>query len=117
MNNQVANSAGMAKEFIDFLKKFGVIGLAIGVVVGGAVKTLVDGLVTMIVSPVIGKIITLIVGGKGTSVTDFGITGLDIGGFIGSIINFVVLMWIVFVAVKIILSKFLSKEELEAMKM
>jgi large conductance mechanosensitive channel len=117
MNNQVANSAGMAKEFMDFLKKFGVIGLAIGVVVGGAVKTLVDEIVANIVTPLINKIISLITGSKSLDLPNFGIPGLNIGALIGALITFIVLMWIVFVAVKVILSKFLSKEELEAMKM
>ena len=116
MQQHITKSADFAKEFMDFLKKFGVIGLAIGVVVGGAVKTLVDEIVKNVVTPLINKIISIIIGSKSITTPDFGIPGLDIGALISAFITFAVLMFIVFTAVKMILSKFITKEELDAMK-
>ena len=101
---------------MDFLKKFGVIGLAIGVVVGGAIKDLVGSVVTNIVTPIINKLISMAIGSKDIKVPNFGIADLNIGALIGELISFGALMFIVFVAVKTILSRFISKEELDAMK-
>jgi large conductance mechanosensitive channel len=118
MNNSVSasSSVNFAKEFIDFLKKFGIIGLAFGVVIGGAVKQLVDDFSTYILKPIINLILAKVGNVKPGSLPDLGVAGLDLGGLISAIIGFVVLMFIVFFAARVILSKFISKEELDAMK-
>ncbi len=116
MQQHITKSADFAIEFMNFMKKFGVIGLAIGVVVGGAVKTLVDEVVSNVVTPIINKIISIIIGSKTIATPDFGIPGLNLGALISAFITFAVLMFIIFTAVKFLLSKFISKEELDAMK-
>lgn len=127
----IEKSTGIAKEFICFLKKFGVIGLAIGVVVGTAVKDYVDSIVKSLVTPLINVILSLIKfqpGGKidllSTTVVDkttgqktYVVQSLLIGDFISSTISFLVLMAIVFFAVKFVISRFITKEEMESMKM
>jgi len=42
------------KDFIDFIRKQGVVGLAIGFILGGAVSNLVSALVQDVINPVIG---------------------------------------------------------------
>ena len=42
----------MLKEFVEFLKQYGVIGLALAVVIGGKVNALVTALVDGIIMPV-----------------------------------------------------------------
>jgi large conductance mechanosensitive channel len=44
----------MAQEFFDFLKTFGVIGLAIAFIIGAASSSLVTSLVQDIVNPFVG---------------------------------------------------------------
>lgn len=44
----------MIQEFMDFLQKFGVIGLAIAFIIGQASSKLITALVTDIVTPLIG---------------------------------------------------------------
>lgn len=44
----------MTKEFIGFLKQYGVIGLAIAVILGGKFNTLLTAVVDGLVMPVIG---------------------------------------------------------------
>lgn len=44
----------MLQEFIDFLQKFGVIGLAIAFVIGQASSKLVTAIVTDVITPLIG---------------------------------------------------------------
>jgi large-conductance mechanosensitive channel len=118
MNNNIstASSVNFAQEFITFIKKFGIIGLAFGVVIGGAVKQLVDDFSTFVLKPLIDLILSKIGNVKPGSLPDFGVKGLDIGGLVASCISFVVLMFIVFTAAKFVLAKFISKEELDAMK-
>lgn len=80
----------MGKEFMAFLKNYGVIGLAIGVVIGGKVNELVGSIVEGIINPIIGM---------ATGGTDF--TGLMAGPFgigkvITALINFVIVALLVF---------------------
>jgi large conductance mechanosensitive channel len=116
MQQHITKSADFAKEFMDFLKKFGVIGLAIGVVVGGAVKEFVDVIVKSLVDPIVKMILSFINFKSGGQISLPGGSALMIGDFISGVINFVVLLAIVFFAVKVILSKFLTQAELDAMK-
>jgi large conductance mechanosensitive channel len=44
----------LAQEFFDFLKTFGIIGLAIAFVIGQAASRLVTAFVTDIIDPIIG---------------------------------------------------------------
>ncbi len=99
-------------EFMGFVKGFGVIGLAIGVVIGGAAKTIVDSLVANIIEPILAMI-----GGLDNISELWVVEGIKFGAFIGDLINFLILLWIVFVAVKIIISRFLSPKEREDMGM
>jgi large conductance mechanosensitive channel len=118
MNNNISatHSVNFAKEFMDFIKKFGILGLAFGVVIGGAVKGLVDDLSKFILAPFINLILSKIGGLKPGQLPNFGVNGLDLGAFLSSVISFIVLMFIVFFAARVVLSRFISKEELDAMK-
>ncbi len=42
------------KEFIDFIREKGVLGLAIGIIVGGSVSKFVNAIVTDLINPLIG---------------------------------------------------------------
>jgi large conductance mechanosensitive channel len=117
MNDHITKTSGFAKEFMDFLKKFGVIGLAIGVVVGGAVKDYVDVLVKTLIDPIVKLILGAINFKPGGLIPIGGGQAIMIGDFISATISFAVLMAVVFFAVKVVISRFISKEEMEAMKM
>ena len=118
MNSNISTTSSLnfAKEFVSFLKKFGVIGLAIGVVIGTAVKEFVDVIVKSLIDPIVKVILSFINFKPGGVIPLPNGNALLIGNLISGVINFVVLLAIVFFTVKIILSKFVSKEELEAMK-
>lgn len=53
MRRQLARSSGFFAEFQAFLSKYGVIGLAIAVIIGGAAGKLVSSLVSDILMPII----------------------------------------------------------------
>lgn len=112
IKNTSSKKISFITEFFDFIKKFGVIGLALGVVIGSAVKTLVDSLVSNIINPILGIII-----GK-TDFSSLVIAGnIKIGSFINDIINFVILLFVVYMTVKIFLDRFLSEDEKKSLKM
>lgn len=53
----VEEKKSFMQEFIDFLNKYGVIGLAVAFVIGAAVTKLVSALVTDMIMPIIGALI------------------------------------------------------------
>jgi large conductance mechanosensitive channel len=101
----VNQSKSAIQEFIAFIKGFGVIGLAIGVVIGKAVSDLVAALVTTIINPILGYV----VGGINFSSIKLG--NLLVGDFISALINFLILVAVVWIGVKVIVGRMLSEKE------
>jgi large conductance mechanosensitive channel len=98
----------LMQDFIDFLKTFGVIGLAIAFVIGQAASKVVTDLVNDIIMPFIGLFIPA--GNlNAVKITIMNSTFL-VGHLIGSIINFLIIAFIVFLAYKQ-LSKFKFVED------
>jgi large conductance mechanosensitive channel len=89
----------MKGEFMKFLKEYGVIGLAIGVIIGGKagelVKTVVDGLLMPIVGMVLpsGDWQKLVVG------------PFQVGIVLAALINFVIVAFLVFMFSKKVLKE------------
>ena len=80
----------MGGEFMAFLKNYGVIGLAIGVVIGGKLNELVGSIVEGIVNPIIG----LATGGADFTTLTAG--PFLIGKVITALINFLIVALLVF---------------------
>ncbi|HWP78522.1 MAG TPA: large conductance mechanosensitive channel protein MscL [Candidatus Nitrosotenuis sp.] len=100
---------GLVQEFVDFLQKFGVIGLAIAFVIGQAASKLVTAFVNDIITPLIGLL---------TPQTDdlktmtFSVSGstFSYGNLIANVIDFLIIAFIIFLAYKQ-LSKFKLVED------
>lgn len=98
----------MLKEFKQFIARGNVIDLAVGVIIGAAFIAIVQSLVKDLINPLIGLFIgridlsnlTLKVGGA----------NFRYGSFLNSIINFLIISFIVFLIVKAV-NKFTKKEE------
>ena len=93
----------MVKEFVSFLKQYGVIGLAIAVIIGGKfndwLKTIVDGLLM----PIVGAMTP---GGDWRAWTvDVGGIKFGVGPVLGSSIDFVIVAAFVFVIAKKVLKE------------
>ncbi|MCW3992654.1 MAG: MscL family protein [Candidatus Bathyarchaeota archaeon] len=89
---------GFSEEFMEFLDKYGIIGLAIAFIIGGAAGNLVSALVADILMP----IITFFIPG-GTwreAILILGPIQLSIGHFFGVIIDFLIIALVVFVLMK-----------------
>ncbi len=107
--------ASMFSDFVQFIKKYGVVGLALGVVVGQAVKSLVDNLVANIVNPLLTLITQPIfnsIPGNG-SFSSLAFYGIRFGAFILEVINFLILMLIVYLVIRFFLSRFIDEAELK----
>lgn len=87
------------KNFIEFIREQGVMGLAIGFILGGAVSAVVASLVKDIINPLVGIII-----GSADSLATASITVLGAkilwGNFISVLINFVVVAAVVYYGFK-----------------
>ena len=89
----------MLQEFMDFLQKFGVIGLAIAFVIGQASSKLVTALVTDMITPLIGLALPNEGDLKAVSFT-VGKSTFSYGDLIANIIDFLIIAFVVFVAYK-----------------
>ena len=107
------------KKFVEEFKKFiargNVMDMAVGVIIGGAFKAIVDSLVADIINPILG-----VFGGMDFSEYSIPLKGeaaLNYGNFITSIINFLVMAFVIFVMVKVMngmAAKMAPKKEEEA---
>ena len=93
----------MIKEFMEFLKEYKVIGLAIAFVIGIAskdfIKSLVDNIIMPIITPFIPK------GAWETATFSLGPIVIKWGAFLGWLINFAIIALVVFIVAKKILKE------------
>lgn len=100
------------KKFLSEFKKFAVQGnvlnLAVGVIIGAAFQSVVTSLTDNILSPIIG-----LVSGKNFDALALEVLGVTIkyGAFITSVINFIIMAFVVFLLVKGINKIMRVKEE------
>jgi len=86
------------KEFKDFALKGNVLNLAVGIIIGAAFQGVVNSLTENILSPIIGLLTRQNFDSLMLEV--LGIT-LKYGAFITSVINFIIMAFVVFMLVKI----------------
>lgn len=98
----------MWQEFKDFAFKGNVIDLAVGVVIGAAFGGIVTSFVENIITPLVG----MLMGGIDFTGIKFGIGKAEVlvGNFIQSFVDFLIVAFAIFLAIRFI-SKFKRKEE------
>ncbi|HAT54488.1 MAG TPA: large conductance mechanosensitive channel protein MscL [Lactobacillus sp.] len=98
----------MWKEFKTFIARGNVIDLAVGVIIGSAFTAIVKSLVSTLINPLLG----MFTGGIDFSswVVKIGSANFRFGSFINSIINFLIIAFVVFLMVKAI-NKVMPKKE------
>lgn len=87
------------KGFIEFIRKQGVIGLAVGFILGGSVSKVVSSLVTDIINPILGIVLGSTENIASMS-TKIGSSDILWGHFISVLIDFVVIAGVVYYFVK-----------------
>ena len=86
------------QEFKDFLKEYKVVGLAVAFIMGIATTTLVQSIVNDIVMPIITPIIPN--GGWKEATLELGPVIIKWGSFLGALINFLMMAFVVFILIK-----------------
>lgn len=87
------------KGFIEFIRKQGVMGLAVGFILGGAISKVVASLVSDIVNPVIGVVLGM-TGSLPEAALQIGPIKILWGHFVGAIIDFLVIALVIYFGVK-----------------
>ena len=90
----------LIKEFKDFAMKGNIFDLAIAVIIGGAFGKIVSSLVSDVIMPPIGAML------GGVNFTDIKIglgnsVAINIGNFIQSVVDFLIIAFVIFIMVKI----------------
>jgi large conductance mechanosensitive channel len=99
----VEEKKSFMQEFIGFLNKYGVIGLAVAFVIGAAVTKLVSALVTDLIMPIIAA---LIPGGDWRTATlNIGSIRFLVGDFVGELLDFIIIAFVIFLIVKAIVKE------------
>ena len=96
-------------EFKEFISRGNVMDMAVGVIIGGAFTAIVTSLTDNIINP----LISLIAGGSATKISGLVVPGtkIDFGAFISSVINFLIVAFVLFVVIKFVNSLHKKPEE------
>jgi len=101
----------IVKEFREFAVKGNVVDLAVAVIIGGAFGKIVASLVSDIVMPLVG----VLLGGVNFSglAVKVGTASIQYGKFLQTCVDFLIIAWAIFIAVKLInrLKREAPKEE------
>lgn len=87
--------------FTDFIRKQGVVGVAVGFVLAGAVAKMVTALVTDIINPLIGLVL---VNAENLKNAKFTIRNVEIlwGDFVSTTIDFLIIALVVYFSIKLL---------------
>lgn len=90
-----------AVGFVEFIRKQGVVGVAVGFVLAGAVAKMVTSLVTDIINPLVGLVL---VNAENLKNAKFTIHNVEIlwGDFVSTIIDFLIIALIVYFTIKLL---------------
>lgn len=96
--------------FLDFIRKQGVVGLAIGFILGGAVSKVVASIVSDIINP----LLSIVVGSTSAlkdATLEVGSVKILWGDFVATAIDFIVIALVVYFGIKFLKLDKLDKKE------
>jgi large conductance mechanosensitive channel len=97
----------MLKEFIEFLKEFKVVSLAVAFVLGAASTSLVGAFVKDIFMPIVSPLLSS--GAWQNATLNIGPIAIAYGAFLAELLNFIILAAVIFFVVKKIMK--INREE------
>ncbi|AKG20803.1 large conductance mechanosensitive channel protein MscL [Calothrix sp. 336/3] len=103
-------SGGLFREFQEFALKGNVVDLAIAVIIGGAFGKIVESFTTDVIMPLINPLVSM--AGKDWRTFAVG-PGILVGKFLGTVLDFLIIAFVLFLAIRAI-NRFKRKEEVEA---
>jgi large conductance mechanosensitive channel len=98
---------GMLKEFREFAMKGNIVDLAVAVIIGGAFGKIVTALTDTIIMPIISLVMGK--GGVGELSVTIGKTVFPIGIFLQSVIDFILVAFVLFLIIKA-MNRFMQKK-------
>ena len=102
------NAKGFEEQFMEFLKTYQVIGLAVAFVIGTAASALVTALVRDIIMPIVGAVTP---GGNWqAAILPVGPINFMAGDFASAVIDFIIIALVVFMIVKYIMRGDVTKK-------
>ena len=99
MAEEAEEKKGFMGEFKEFISKGNVMDMAVGIIIGAAFTAIVTSLVENIITPLIQVVTGGAEIGAGLQWTINGAT-IDLGAFVGAIINFLIIAIVIFNIVK-----------------
>ena len=87
------------KNFLNFVREQGVVGLAVGFLLGGAISKVVNSLIQDILNPILGLLLG-VAGGFEKATLKIGGAEILYGHFINVLIDFAIIAAVVYVGVK-----------------
>jgi large conductance mechanosensitive channel len=87
------------KNFIEFVREQGVVGLAVGFILGGSISKIVSSLINDIINPILG----ILLGAADSLTSQFiqiGRAKIMYGSFLNNLIDFIVIALVVYFGVK-----------------
>jgi len=98
---QIERTRMIVREFTNFIREQGVVGLAVGFILGGSITKVVSSIVTDLVNPLLG----ILLGAFG-NLEDYywqvGGAKILYGNFLSNLINFLVVALVVYVGVRLL---------------
>ncbi|MFA5643852.1 MAG: large conductance mechanosensitive channel protein MscL [Candidatus Paceibacterota bacterium] len=91
----------MINDFVEFVRKQGVVGLAVGFILGGAISQLVSAIVNDLINPLLGIVLGRVGELKSASLA-VGNAVIKWGDFLSVLINFVIVAFVVYYGVKVL---------------
>lgn len=88
----------MIKEFMEFLKQYNVIGLAVAVIIGGKLNQLVTNLVNDLLTPLIFNPALAALGLK--NIDELSWRGVFYGKVVAALIDFLIVAFIIFLLIR-----------------
>lgn len=88
----------MINEFMEFLKQYNVLGLAVAVIIGGKLNTLVSSLINNLLAPLIFNPLLTTLGVK--SIEELSWKGIFYGKVVATAIDFLVVALVVFLMIR-----------------
>jgi len=93
----------VVKEFITFLKNYGVIGLAIAVIIGGKLNELVTSVVQDLLMPLVFQ--PALKAANVDNIRQLSYHGILYGKVLGTLIDFLIVAFVVFAIAKFVLKE------------
>lgn len=89
------------KGFVEFIQSQGVVGLAVGFIMGGSITKLITAFVGDIINPLVGILVSK-AGDLSSNYLSVGGAKVMWGSFINSIIDFIIIAFVVYFGVKLL---------------